>query len=88
MSARLLSPASVAALLDRKVQTLAVWRTQGRGPQFVKLGGGAGARVAYREADVQAWVKALPTFANTLERKAGPGRVAAPCGPAVVGSPS
>jgi hypothetical protein len=73
MSARLLCPATVAAMLDWKVQTLAIWRMQGRGPQFVKLGPGPGARVGYRMEDVQRWLDELPTFANTLAQKANPG---------------
>ena len=34
--------------------TLAHWRCQGRGPAFVKLG----SRVAYRGADLNAWLDA------------------------------
>ena len=34
--------------------TLAHWRCQGRGPAFVKLG----SRVAYRGADLNAWLEA------------------------------
>ena len=33
-------------------QTLAHWRSQGRGPAFIKIGG----RVAYRGADLNAWL--------------------------------
>ena len=32
--------------------TLAHWRCEGKGPPFVKLGG----RVAYRGADLNAWI--------------------------------
>jgi predicted DNA-binding transcriptional regulator AlpA len=69
---RLLSTAMVAETLGVAVQTLAAWRCAGRGPKFVKLGTGTGARIAYRESDVEAWVASLPTFASTLDEKASP----------------
>lgn len=49
----LLSPADLAALLSVDERTLATWRTQKRGPDFVRLG----RMVAYRRADVNAWVE-------------------------------
>ena len=36
-----------------KPSTLAHWRSEGRGPAFVKLGG----RVAYKGADLNAWIE-------------------------------
>jgi hypothetical protein len=41
-----------AAQLDVQPQTLASWRTQGRGPDFVKVG----RAVFYRKADIAAWL--------------------------------
>ena len=36
-----------------KPSTLAHWRSEGRGPAFVKLG----SRVAYKGADLNAWIE-------------------------------
>lgn len=48
----LLAPADLAALLAVDERTLAVWRCQKRGPDFVKLG----RSVFYRRTDVAAWI--------------------------------
>jgi hypothetical protein len=48
----LLSPADLAALLALDERTLAVWRSQKRGPDFVKLG----RAVFYRREDVATWI--------------------------------
>jgi hypothetical protein len=48
----LLSPAELAALVDKDERTLAVWRCQKRGPDFVKLG----RTVFYRKEDVMDWI--------------------------------
>ena len=42
-----------AAYLGLSVNTLNKWRTQGRGPSFVKLG----RAVCYRGADLDAWLE-------------------------------
>ncbi|MBV2357811.1 helix-turn-helix domain-containing protein [Streptomyces sp. J2-1] len=44
-------------------QTLANWRWAGSGPRYTKLGDGRTARVRYRRADVDAWLKARETGA-------------------------
>jgi predicted DNA-binding transcriptional regulator AlpA len=49
----LLSPADLSALIGVDERTLAVWRVQRRGPDFVKLG----RAVFYRRADVNAWIQ-------------------------------
>ena len=49
----LLSPADLAALIGVDERTLAVWRAQKRGPDFVKLG----RAVFYRRADVNTWIE-------------------------------
>jgi hypothetical protein len=49
----LLSPADLSALIGVDERTLAVWRAQRRGPDFVKLG----RNVFYRRADIVAWVE-------------------------------
>jgi len=47
----LATPTEVALYLRRTVGTLANWRCRGEGPRYVK----AGARVAYRWQDIEAW---------------------------------
>jgi hypothetical protein len=49
----LLSPADLSALIGVDERTLAVWRVQRRGPDFVKLG----RAVFYRRADVDKWIE-------------------------------
>jgi predicted DNA-binding transcriptional regulator AlpA len=51
----LATPAEVAAYLGGEFseKTLANWRSAGKGPLYVKLGGG---RVRYRWSAVNAWV--------------------------------
>jgi predicted DNA-binding transcriptional regulator AlpA len=49
----LISPADLATLLGVDERTLTVWRSQRRGPDFVKLG----RAVFYRRADVNAWIE-------------------------------
>jgi predicted DNA-binding transcriptional regulator AlpA len=48
----LLSQAQAADLLHLSPRTLERLRVTGRGPKFCKLG----RRVAYREADLEAWI--------------------------------
>ena len=48
----LLTPKEAASFLKLQVQTLATWRTQGKGPRFSKLG----RAVRYRPEDLQAYV--------------------------------
>lgn len=48
----------VAAYLGKPVQTLNVWRMQGKGPRFLKLENGS---VRYRWEDVDAWLDAQIT---------------------------
>jgi len=51
---RLLNEHEVATSCSISVLTLRKWRSQKRGPQFVKLG----VLVRYRPADVDAWIAA------------------------------
>lgn len=53
-----LTPRQLAEELDVSLQTLANWRWSGVGPRYTKLGDGRSARVRYRRADVDAWLKA------------------------------
>lgn len=50
----LLSEDELAALIDVKPHTLAVWRAEGKGPDFTKLG----KSVFYRRKDVEDWIAA------------------------------
>lgn len=49
----LLSPEDLARLIGVDERTLAVWRSQRRGPDYVKLG----RAVFYRRADVKSWIE-------------------------------
>lgn len=49
----LLEPADLATLIGVDDRTLATWRAQKRGPDFVKLG----RAVFYRRKDVEAWME-------------------------------
>ncbi len=59
----LLSSAEVAAILGFKAQSLRAMRLRGTGPRYIRLGGPLG-RVAYRRADLDAWLAAR-TFTST-----------------------
>lgn len=48
-----LSPADLSALIGVDERTLAVWRSQRRGPDFVKLG----RTVLYHRADIVTWME-------------------------------
>jgi hypothetical protein len=50
----LLSEVELAAVLEVEVRTLAAWRAESRGPDYVKLG----KSVFYRQCDLQAWIGA------------------------------
>jgi excisionase family DNA binding protein len=46
------TPEEVAERLKVKTRTLQDWRSNGRGPQFVRIG----RFIRYRDADVDAWL--------------------------------
>ena len=50
----LLSPDELAADLKVSPRTLAKWRCNGRGPQYMRLGHA----VRYRRQDIDAWLEA------------------------------
>src|SRR4051812_28720441 len=60
----LLLPVDASKHLRISTSTLAKWRVYGSGPLFVRLSGN---RIAYREADISAWV-AGRAVASTAER--------------------
>jgi len=45
-----------AAMLGIAPITLRIWRCEGKGPKFTKLGTGRNAPVVYQLADIQAWI--------------------------------
>ena len=57
----LLTPDETAGRLRLAKQSLARWRCEGRGPPFIRLGG-LGGRVAYRTADIDAWLASRRAF--------------------------
>ena len=52
-ASKLLSPRDVAAITGLSVETLAQWRSQGRGPLFVKISRNF---VRYRKSDLDGWL--------------------------------
>jgi hypothetical protein len=50
----LLSEAELAEMIDVKPHTLSVWRCEGKGPDFTRLG----KSVFYRRIDVEQWIAA------------------------------
>ena len=60
----LLTPPEAAARMRLAKQTLARWRCEGGGPRYVRLSGN---RVAYRAADIDAWLEAR-IMRHTSER--------------------
>lgn len=54
MPEKLLTPAEVVKYLDNKITigTLGTWRSRGRGPDYLKLGG----KVVYPESAVYKWM--------------------------------
>jgi predicted DNA-binding transcriptional regulator AlpA len=50
---RLLTPEDVAAITGLSVETLAQWRSQKRGPPYLKISRNC---VRYRQSDLDGWV--------------------------------
>lgn len=59
---RMMNSPELAEEIGVPVQRLAVWRMEGTGPRYVKLG----RSIRYRSSDVQAWLEA-----NTVETTGG-----------------
>jgi hypothetical protein len=49
----------LAEYLDMNAGTLRNWRSAGKGPKFVKIGGYRNAHVIYKLKDVKAWEKSF-----------------------------
>ena len=65
-SATLMTTAEAAHLLGIQAATLRKWRHLGRGPSFVRYGGGAGGRCYYRVSDITQWLDRR-TFRSTAD---------------------
>lgn len=67
----LMTPNQLAAYLNLDAGTLQNWRTQRRGPRWVKLGKGRNAKVVYNSADVERWIAEMTvsTVGTTSRRK-------------------
>ena len=51
----LLTPAQAARYLGVQRNTLAIWRTRGEGPPFIKVSRHRNGRVLYRVSDLEEW---------------------------------
>ena len=63
---QLLSSVQTAQLLGVKPQTLRLWRLQGKGPRYIRLGDSPKAKVGYSESDILDWLNAR-RFSSTSE---------------------
>jgi len=52
-----LTAAEVADMLRMSERTLETWRTDKKGPKYMRLGHGGRAKVIYNLEDVKAWLK-------------------------------
>lgn len=60
---KLLTPDDAAEKLGVKVATIAQWRKNKIGPNYVKLGAG-NAGVRYRESDIETWLDSNTVTTN------------------------
>jgi excisionase family DNA binding protein len=63
----LLTEVQAAELLNLSVRTLQAWRSQGRGPRFVR----AGRAVRYRLADLIKWINEQTVSPGSSQMPAG-----------------
>ena len=52
-----ITTSEVASMTGLKPNTFEIWRHQGKGPPFYKLGDGRGAAVRYLRSEVLAWIE-------------------------------
>jgi hypothetical protein len=64
LSPDLLTNEEAAALLGIKPNTLEIWRTKGKGPEFVKLGHTKSAPIRYLRAKIFEWLE-RQSFSST-----------------------
>lgn len=85
----LLTTKEAARLLGVKFNTLEIYRHQGKGPPFLKLGNEHGAAVRYQRSVLAAWL-AQRAFRSTSEQTAAMRLAAAPTfkvGPSAIPRP-
>jgi len=63
---QLLTSVQTAQLIGVKPQTIRLWRLQGKGPTYVRLGDSPKARVGYFESDILDWLNNR-RFSSTSE---------------------
>jgi predicted DNA-binding transcriptional regulator AlpA len=61
-----MDPANAGLYLGVSVKTLAMWRSYGRGPKFIKQGG---SRVFYFESDLREWISQGGKVESTAEAR-------------------
>lgn len=54
----LLNEREAAAILKVAPQTLRTWRSRGRGPRYLRLGGGDRASIRYDRAELETFIDA------------------------------
>ncbi|MDO4709996.1 MAG: helix-turn-helix domain-containing protein [Pseudomonadota bacterium] len=64
LSPDLLTNEEAAALLGIKPNTLEIWRTKGKGPEFVKLGRTKSAPIRYLRSKIFEWLE-CQSFSST-----------------------
>mgnify|MGYP000911004930 CR=1 FL=1 len=75
---RLLTSKEAAQYLGVAEQTLRIFRMSGKGPRYVKIGGGPKGRVRYKLEDMDAYVAAC-TYKSTTEECVVRAEFADPC---------
>lgn len=60
-----------ADFLRLKPQTLALWATQGRGPKFIRIGGGPRGKTIYSAAECRRWAESRSYSSTAEEHVAG-----------------
>lgn len=65
----LITTEQAATILGLKRNTLEIWRHQGKGPPFLKVGNGLKAHVRYHRATLSEWL-GQQTFKSTSENTA------------------
>ena len=66
----LISPAATAFQLNVRPQTLALWRSRGHGPPYVKVGN----RISYRPQDIASWLAKQLVVPSKRAARASPSR--------------
>jgi len=65
---KILTSKEVANLLGIKPQTLAAWRSRGKGPEYIRV---SGRMVLYRESDLIRWLNQHTVKTKTIPNSRG-----------------